>query len=309
MLNSPITLRDLEYIVELSKELHFGRASKNLHVSQPALSTQIKKAESLLGLTLFERDHKRVFLTESGRQILPLAQRVLDEAQNLFIKSTPKKTIPFGGHLSLGVIESLGSAFFKHIILPFKKTYPTCPLEPREGLTSDLIEQLSRGQLDAIVISPTIDLRSFESSPLFFESFHLAVNADSPLVHKTEFRTQDLDSKDLLLLKEGHCLKDQILNFCPKNRKGHVHKSHVASLETLKLLVSAGPHYTLIPELWIKKEDKALLGITYLPPSNIKIGREIVLVWRAQSSQALDMNRLAELIKKEIPLKSISHPV
>jgi LysR family hydrogen peroxide-inducible transcriptional activator len=309
MTNSILNLsfRDLSYIIELSQELHFSRASKKLHISQPALSAQIKKIENILGGSLFERDQKKVFLTDFGQKIIPLAQELL--TKSLLLKQTPGRDLntPFLGHLTLGVIHSLGASFYKHIILPFKNKFPDCTLEPREGLTHELYQQLSSGALDAIVVSPVKDPESltlnknFESQFLFYEKFFLAIPPGSPTNQKV-FSHGDIDTENLLVLKEGHCLGDQVMDLCPKNRKGKIHKSQVTSVETLKLLVAAGPFQTLIPELWIKKEDTPLMGIQYLAPAQPRTGRELKLIWRQQNPKKADFNKLVELIKKEIPL-------
>ncbi|MGE0616825.1 MAG: LysR family transcriptional regulator, partial [Bacteriovoracia bacterium] len=168
-----ISLRDLEYLVAVAEHGHFGRAARACHVSQPALSGQVKKAEEILGQTVFERTNRRVSLTDPGRAIVQQAKVVLEEARRLAQLGATRRG-PFDGHLSLGAIASVGPYLLPHLLRPLRKHYPQLQLVIKEGLTETLIEDLRAGALDAAIASPTFDSHGLHEFPLFFEPFLLA---------------------------------------------------------------------------------------------------------------------------------------
>jgi LysR family hydrogen peroxide-inducible transcriptional activator len=295
-----LTLRDLQYLVAVSQYLHFGKAAQSCRVSQPALSVQIKKMEDLLGVSLFERSNRSVVLTEVGHRIVAQAKVVLDEAAKLGTLSQGAHG-PLSRTLKLGAIATLGPYFIPFLLGPLKKAYPEAKLLIREGLTEDLLHQLRAGTLDAVLASPPFEQDGLQVIPLFVEPFVLAAPKGHHLSRKDSVRTADLKASEMVLLEDGHCLKDQTLSLCTLGRRGNVQEFQATSLETLKHLVAEGLGYTLVPLLAAKADPKLDQLIEYRAFSGKGIGRTISLVCRARYSGMGDIDALAQFIRNRVP--------
>ncbi len=295
-----LTLRDLQYVVAVAEHGHFGRAAKACHVSQPALSSQIKKIEEYLGVTLFERDVRRVAVTEVGQAVVQQARVVLEEAEKIL--STAKSTHePLAGPFRLGAIATLGPYLMPYLLGPLRKAFPRLELRLKEGLTEDLLGELRAGQLEAVLAARTFDEDGFHVIPLFTEPFLVTVPKDHPLEHKDPVKVSDLKASEMVLLEDGHCLRDQTLSLCPPNRRGNVKEMHVTSLETLRHLVASGAGYTLMPLLAVN-DDKRLRGlIRYRRLEGKNSGRRIVLVCRERFPRKREVELLGEFIRAHIP--------
>jgi LysR family hydrogen peroxide-inducible transcriptional activator len=291
-----ITLRDLEYLVAVADYGHFGKAARAARVSQPALSGQIRKIEEVLGVKLFERSNRSVVITEVGLKIASQARIVLEEAQKLAdLAHSPAP--PLAGSLKLGAIATLGPYYLPHVLSPLRKAFPSLELHLREGQTSELIADLRAGTLDAVLASPTFSTEGLQLFPLFFEPFLLLTPKGHPLASRDPLRSLDLRASDMVLLEDGHCLKDQALQLCPKNRRGSLRQYHATSIETLRQLVATGHGYTLIPYL-AATADKRLKGlIHYRTFPDKSVGREIVLACRKRFGRIADINTLAKFLK------------
>jgi LysR family hydrogen peroxide-inducible transcriptional activator len=295
-----MTLRDLQYLVALADHEHFGKAAEACHVSQPALSAQIGKMEQRLGVQLFERSNRRVAITPAGETAVAHARVVLEEAQKIGeLSSTDRR--PLSGQLRLGVIATVGPYLMPHLLAPLRKTYPNLDLFLREGLTEHLLAELRTGQLDAVIASDTFEDSSLRSIPLFFEPFQLAVPRGHPLAVKSPVSRRDLNSSDMVLLEDGHCLRDQTLDICPANRRGNIRQFHATSLETLRHLVAAGNGYTLIPELAVNNDKHLKSLIVYRSFDDKRMGRNIILVSRNRFSRNSDIDALASFIVDHLP--------
>ena len=243
-----MTLQDLRYVVTLAETRNFARAAEACHVSQPTLSTQIKKLEEELGLALFERTNKRVMPTSAGVELIAQARIVLEEAEKLR-QMAHQALDPMAGPLRLGVIPTLGPYLLPHLVPQLRTDYPDLSLYLREDLTANLIERLRTGLLDAILLALPIQTDGLELIELFREPFVMALPKDSPLAGKSEVMETDLVGVPLLLLEDGHCLRDQALAVCGLPRPRGAEDFRASSLETLRQMVAAGVGCTLLPAL------------------------------------------------------------
>ena len=298
-----LTLRDLQYLVAVADHQHFGNAAVACHVSQPALSAQIRKIEDILGVQIFERSNRRVAITAEGRAIAEQARVVLEEAFKI-AEITGSAREPLSGSLRLGAIATVGPYLMPHLLAPLRKNYRKLDLFLREGLTDSLLSELKAGQLDAIIASDTFEDPSLRTVTLFFEPFILADPRAQPLSTKQSLTRRDLNSEHMILLEDGHCLRDQTLNLCPANRRGGARQFHATSLETLRHLVATGSGYTLIPQLAVPKDGHALKSlIRYRRFDDNSVGRKIILVCRNRFGRMSDVDTLAEFIRSHVSME------
>lgn len=295
-----MNLQDLRYLVTLADEGHFGRAAEACHVSQPTLSTQLKKLEDELETLLFERTHKRIMPTPAGRAIITQARVVLDEAAKLQ-QLARQGHEPMTGTLRLGVIPTLGPYFLPHLLPHLRATYPNFRLYPHEELTTTMLHHLRDGRLDAVLLALPIDSDGLEVVPLFWESFLLALPSGHPLAEQSEIAEADLVGERVLLLADGHCLRDQTLAVCGVPPRGAAEELRASSLETLRQMVAVGIGCTLLPSLaatpaWPSASLIALRP--FLPPAP---GRTIGLVWRRSFPRGETLQRLVALIQTTLP--------
>jgi LysR family hydrogen peroxide-inducible transcriptional activator len=295
-----LTLRDLQYLVAIADEEHFGKAAAACNVSQPALSAQIRKIEDVLGVQLFERTNRRVTITQHGKRVADQARIVLEEAGKIATLTAPEKQ-PLAGPFRLGAIATVGPYLLPHLLARLRKAYPMLELILQEGLTDSLLGDLKAGKLDAVIASDTFDDPSLTIIPLFYEPFVLAAPRDHPLSKKSSLTRRDLNGEQMILLEDGHCLRDQSLNLCPANRRGHIRQFHATSLETLRYLVATGSGYTLIPALALRPDKHLKPLIRYRTFDDDLVGRNVVLVCRNRFGRMSDVEELAEFIKRNIP--------
>jgi LysR family transcriptional regulator, hydrogen peroxide-inducible genes activator len=299
---SSITIRDLEYLTAVARHLHFGKAAAACHVTQPALSAQIRKLEDQLGFQIFERTNRKVALTERGQKVITQAHIVLEEAQKLIAISQAEGIKELEGTLRIGAIASVGPYYIPFVLPLLKKKYPKLQVLVQEGLTEDLLADLKDGNLDLVIAARTFDESGLQVFPLFDEPFLLAVPKEHPLSKKEPLKTTDLVGKEMVLLEDGHCLRDQALQICPPNRRGNIRQFHAMSLETLRQLVAAGMGYTLMPKLAVPDKDTMKGLLKYRPFKNDSIGRTIVLVCRERFARLAETQTLADLLRVNPPL-------
>lgn len=300
MITSWLTLRDLEYVIAVAKHEHFGRAAQECHVSQPSLSTQIKKIEGYLATTLFERTNRRVSTTAAGKKVAEQAAVVLAEARKISTLLEPAALDRFET-LKLGCITTL-APFIPYAITELKKAFPQASLLLQEGLTHELIRELKVGNLDAVIAAAPIKDESLTKIPLFFEPFLLAAPNGHAILKSPAPKISELRPSDMVLLEEGHCLRDQTLGFCPVNRRGTIKSFHATSLETLRHLVASGAGYTLMPRLGTQGRDLENL-MSYLEFEDDRVGRKVILLCRNQSGDLSSFRRLARTLVQAVPKK------
>jgi len=295
-----LTLRDLQYLIAVADHEHFGKAAAACNVSQPALSAQIRKIEDVLGVQLFERTNRRVTITPSGKAVADQARIVLEEAAKIS-GITRSAQEPLSGPLRLGAIATVGPYLLPHLLAPLRKAYPKLELFLREGLTEQLLGELRTGQLDAVIASNTFVDSTLRVIPLFFEPFVLAAPRTHKLATKAHIDRRDLNAERMLLLEDGHCLRDQTLDLCPANRRGHIRQFQATSLETLRHLVATGSGYTLIPALAVSDDKTLKTLICYRRFDDKAIGRDIVLACRNRFGRMADIDALANFIRNNLP--------
>lgn len=291
-----MNIRDLKYLVALADHGHFGLAAEASFVSQPALSMQLKKLENTLGIQLVERTNKSVLLTETGKLITEQARDILARVEDM--KETAKQASdPLSGALQMGIIPTLAPYLLPHIIPGLTTSFPRLSIYLVEDQTKRILARLKEGKLDcAIIALPIHDDADFASLPLFSENFRLAVSKNHAFSERKAVTTADMKNKKLLLLEEGHCLRDNALDFCFQIDASEAKGFNATSLETLRHMVASNIGMTLIPELACRSND----GISYLPFTDPKPARIIGLIWRATSVKKTLFTQLAEKIKGEM---------
>jgi LysR family hydrogen peroxide-inducible transcriptional activator len=291
-----MNLRDLRYLVSLAEFKHFGRAAEASFVSQPTLSTQIKKLEEELGVPLVERTPRKVLLTEAGREIAMRARDVLNEVEQ--IKAIARRTLdPESGTLRLGIFPTLGPYLLPHMVPRIRERFPRLELLLTEEKTEVVLRQLPEGKLDAGILALPIHDHQLHTEALFEEPFMLAVPRDNPLANHKSLTLDRLSDQSILLLEDGHCLRDQALEVCQMAGAGEKAGFRATSLETLRQMVAANVGITLLPTLAVKApvvqpENLCLVPFRGRPPS-----RHIAMVWRKSSAMHAFLVEFAGLFR------------
>lgn len=291
-----MNLRDLRYLVALADHRHFGRAAAASFVSQPTLSTQIRKLEEELGVTLIERAPRRVMLTPVGLDIAARARRIVAEVEQL--KESARRTLdPEAGTVRLGLFPTLAPYLLPHVVPKIRARFPRLELLLVEEKTEVVLRLLREGRLDAGVLALPLQDDQLHVEPLFEEPFVLAVPQAHPLARRDHLRLDEIGSESLLLLEDGHCLREQALDVC--HLSGAVEKTgfRATSLETLRQMVAANVGVTLLPALAVRPPVPAneaihLLSFDGRPPS-----RRIAMVWRRSSAMGEFLSQLADVLR------------
>ena len=292
-----MNLRDLRYLVAVAEHGHFGRAAQACFVSQPTLSTQLKKLEGTLGVTLIERTNRQVMLSPAGEQIVEQAQQVLREVNTLTAMAEQHRD-PLGGDFKLGVIPTVAPYLLPKILQPMQRAFPNLRLQLNEAQTATLVHMLKQGELDAILLALPLKEDNIEELSLYREPFFFAVPKTHAKARAKSVTPKDLEGEAVLLLEDGHCLRDQALEVCHSHRAHENTNFRATSIETLRQMVSAGVGTTLMPELAIgkSKQDK----VKYLPFSKGKPYRDIGLCWRATSTRVPLLNSLGDMLTETL---------
>lgn len=282
-----MNLRDWEYFVAVAELKHFGKAAEACHVSQPTLSAQLKKLEQYLGVNMVERDSKRVWLTPIGEEMAVRARRLLAEAQGLKQLARSQHN-PLAGDIRLGAFPTLAPYLLPLVLPRVKKKLPDLRVFLVEDKTPNLLQMLQQGSIDAALLALPLANTLLDAIPLHKEDFLLAVPAGHPLGRRKQVSIEDLHDQQLMLLEEGHCLREQALSVCQLAGADENTTFRASSLETLQQMVIGGLGITLVPKLAMKKETQ---GIHYIPFQQAP-QREIALVfrrsdWRMKLWQAL----------------------
>jgi LysR family hydrogen peroxide-inducible transcriptional activator len=294
-----MNLRDLKYLVALADHKHFGRAAAASFVSQPTLSTQIRKLEDELGVSLVERAPRKVMLTPAGRDIADRARRVIAEVEQMK-EAARRSQDPEAGTVRLGLFPTLGPYLLPHVVPRIRERFPRLELLLVEEKSDVILAQLREGRLDAGLLALPVHDDQLHAEFLFEEPFVLAVPETHPLAKKESLSLKDLAHERLLLLEDGHCLRDQALDVCALAGTGERSGFQATSLETLRQMVAANVGVTLLPTLAVKppvarSENIHLLGFRDSKPS-----RQIAMVWRRSSAMADFLQQLAQIFR-ELP--------
>jgi len=297
-----LSLTELRYFVTLAEVGHFGRAAEACHVSQPTLSAGIRKLEGSLGVVLFERGNRLVGITGEGRRLLPRALRVLEEAGEL-VEAATMAGEGLSGSLRLGVIPTIAPDLLPWLVPLWSTTSPALRLVWHEDRTALLLTALHEFRLDAALLALPVDLAGLDACPLYREEFLLALPPGTAPPAE-ELEAGQLSAAGLLLLAEGHCLRDQILDVCGDpsgepgdGRGGRLSDIQATSLDTLIQLVRTGYGRTLLPRLCADRAP----DLVHVPFRQPRPGRRVALVWRRTTPRAGEFRRLAAIIREHLP--------
>ncbi len=291
-----MNFRALQYFVKLAELKHFSRAASACFVSQPTLSTQIAKLEEELGVTLVERAPRQVMLTPIGVDIAHRAKHILRDIE--YMKDAARRSRdPETGTIKLGIFPTLAPYLLPHVIPVIRKRYPELRLQLAEEKTEDILNMLEQGRLDAGLLALPVEENGMEMAVLFEEPFVTAMPAAHPLADKQVICLQDLEGEELLLLEEGHCLRDHALAVCALAGAHERMDFHATSMETLRQMVAANAGVTLMPVLSVKPPIPFTDNIVLRPFETPAPSRTIALVWRSSSPMGGFLQKLAESLK------------
>ncbi|MCB1284263.1 MAG: LysR substrate-binding domain-containing protein [Microthrixaceae bacterium] len=292
-----MNLRDLRYLVAVADHHHFGRAAEACFVSQPTLSTQIKKLEAELGVELIERTPRQALLTAPGERVVERARIVLAEADSIR-RIAQQANDPESGTVRMGLFPTIAPYVLPHVVGNLRTKFPKLELLLVEEKTEVIVERLREGNLDIGVLALPIADFGFLSAPLFREDFVLAVPKGHHLASAPQpLKLEAIAKENVLLLEEGHCLRQQALSVCQLAGAGERSEFRATSLETLRQMVAAGVGVTLLPELAVQPPVPMSPDIEILRFADPAPSRELAMFWRDTSIYASLYPRLAEVMR------------
>jgi LysR family transcriptional regulator, hydrogen peroxide-inducible genes activator len=291
-----MNLRDLRYLVALADTRHFGKAADKCFVSQPTLSAQLKKLETYLGVQLIERQPRKVTLTETGEKIVPLARRMLQESDEI-ISLARNEHDPLSGKINLALIPTIGPYLLPLIMRKLRKQLPQLKVMLYEYQTERLLEKLRAGEIEMGVLALPVAMDGLEAKELYAERFTVAMPSSHPLAKRAAIKLDDLAGESLLLLEDGHCLRDQALDVCSRIDVKENEDYRATSLETLRQMVAAGLGITLLPELATRGPFGTGHGLVVKPFAKPVPSRTIGAVWRKSSARGAAVDALCDVIR------------
>ncbi|MBB3314850.1 MULTISPECIES: hydrogen peroxide-inducible genes activator [unclassified Rhizobium] len=293
-----LTLRQMRYFDALATTRHFGRAAEMVHISQPALSTQIMEMEEYLGAKLVERTRQSTILTPKGEEVLHYVRAILHQV-DLLEQTARKGGGTLEGLIRIGIIPTVAPYLVPQFVPHLRKTYPSVEVELREAVTDRLMADLLTGKLDAVIAALPLDIEGIQTRPLFTDRFFMAVADNGEAVLTSPLTEHEVNVDRLLLLEEGHCLRDQALAVCSAGKRSLVNFG-ATSMATLLQMVSHDMGMTLIPEMAIPTETSRN-SIRIVPFTDPQPSREIGLAWRRSNHRGKEMEALAEAIVAVAP--------
>lgn len=289
-----LTLRQMRYFEALAATRHFGKAAAMVHVSQPALSTQIMEMEDHLGAQLVERNRAGVLLTAKGEAVLSRIRVILSAVDELE-ETARRKSGVLAGPIRIGIIPTVAPYLVPKLIPHLREAYPEIEIELKEAVTDRLVAELSDGRLDAVIAALPVEGDTIEIRALFADRFFMAMAENEQDVLISPMTENQVDADRLLLLEEGHCLRDQALAVCGAAGKRSLVNFGATSMATLLQMVSHDMGMTLIPEMALSSET-ARNNLRIVPFAEPAPAREIGLIWRKSSGRAEDMAALADAV-------------
>jgi LysR family hydrogen peroxide-inducible transcriptional activator len=291
-----LKLKDLRYLVAVADTRHFGRAAERSFVSQPTLSAQIKKLEEYLGVQLIERAPKRVSLTAAGEQIVERARRILESSEEI-VEIARGHRDPLAGRLKVALLPTIGPYLLPHVAAKLRKALPRLELMLYEYQTDLMLEKLHTGEIDVGILALPVPLDGLDVHPLYKEPFAVAMPSGHRLAGRANIRPEDLANETLLLLEDGHCLRDQALDICSGTGVQEKQDFRATSLETLRQMVASGVGITLLPELAGRGAYGNARGVAIRPFAKPIPTRTIGAVWRKSSARRTVILALAKQIE------------
>ena len=296
-----MNLKELEYLIAVDDERHFHRAAEKCFVSQPTLSGQLKKLEDELGVLLVERNNRQVSMTEVGKAVALRARAVIAGVKEI---KTLAQTYhdPMVGELRVGIIPTVAPYLLPVIMPPLNKYFPKLKIWLYEYQTHILLEKLRNADLDCLILALPIEKHEFAEQDLFREPFRLAVKKDEKLAKQKLINMSDIAHQELLLLEEGHCLREHVLDACVLAGVKEKGQYQATSLETLRHMIGEGMGMTLMPELAVPSRTTKADSVRYLEFSDPKPNRRIGLLYRKNSYREEMFDSISELIKTALPV-------
>lgn len=296
-----ITLRQLRYLASLARHRHFGRAAKDCAVTQPALSMQVRELEREIGAELVERRTGEIALTETGLEVARRAEHILAATRDLIDFARHRGVLT--GKLRLGIIPTLAPYVLPHVLPRLQSTYPLLRLEVRETQTKTLLEELVSGELDTVMLALPADGADVETMSLFDDRFMLALPIADAAPLQGRVAVEDVDQRRLILLEEGHCLRDQALTFCAAASGDAPASLGATSLATVMQMVANGYGVTLLPEVaaGVEVRDSRVKLLRFVEPEPT---RTIGLAWRRTSPRKRDFAALGEIVTEAFGLSA-----
>jgi len=291
----PPTLKQLRYLVALHKSMHFGKAAEASHVTQSTLSAGIQELESLLGAQLVERTKRSVMFTALGEEVVARAQEILNDVDDLTDMAASAKD-PLKGTVRLGIIPTIAPYILHKIMPAVQRDLPDLELQLREDKSADLCDLLRAGELDLVLYALPFACGDVAEMPLFYDGFVAAYPKGS--THGDSVTTAELDDSRLMLLEEGHCLRDHALDACQLVGNKARRELSGTSLPTILQMVAAGRGTTLLPQMAVDAGLTEGVNVDILPFSDINPTRTIGLIWRKTNPRADTFRALGKVIKK-----------
>jgi LysR family transcriptional regulator, hydrogen peroxide-inducible genes activator len=298
-----MNLKDLKYLVALADTGHFGRAAQRTFVSQPTLSAQLKKLEEYLGVKLVERHPKNVQLTEVGKQIVARARHMLSEGDEI-VALARNNADPLSGKLKVALIPTIGPYLLPRVMQKLRKALPQLGLMLYEYQTEDLLKRLKEGEIDLGILALPIERDGLECRRLYREEFTVALPSDNPLAQKPSIKVSDLKGQTLLLLEDGHCLRDQALEVCSRIDVREAEDFRATSLETLRHMVVAGLGVTLMPELAVESPFGSQRGLVIRQFTKPAPARTVGAVWRKSTTRSAAIDAVCGILAGAMVEKS-----
>jgi LysR family hydrogen peroxide-inducible transcriptional activator len=290
-----VKLKDLRYLVAVADTRHFGRAAERCFVSQPTLSAQLKKLEDYLGVRLIERAPNNVSLTHAGEQIVERARGILQAADEVVTLARAHRD-PLAGRLRMALLPTIGPYLLPRVSPALRRALPRLELHLYEYRTAVMLEKLKAGELDLGILALPVELEGLEARALYREPFTVALPERHRLARRERIQAADLDGETLLLLEDGHCLRDQALEICTQAGAGESQDFRATSLETLRQMVATGAGITLLPELATQGAYGGARGVAIVPFGKPAPTRHVGAVWRKTTARRSAIDAVCKLI-------------
>jgi LysR family hydrogen peroxide-inducible transcriptional activator len=304
---SDLKLKDLRYLVAVADTRHFGRAAAKCFVSQPTLSAQLRKLELYLGVQLIERRPRHVTLTAAGEEITARARTMLESADAIVGLAQTRRD-PLAGQLRMALLPTIGPYLLPLVALKMRKALPRLELMLYEYQTEPMLERLHNGDIDLGILALPVHVEGLSTRALYDEPFVAALPAGHPLAARTRIRAEDLKGETLLLLEDGHCLRDQALAVCSRSGVQEKQDFRATSIETLRQMVATGAGVTLLPALAVHGAYGAAKGLAVRPFAAPVPSRRIGAVWRKSSARGAVIAAVCDQIVRHSGLSAVDEP-
>jgi len=290
-----LKLKDLRYLVAVADTRHFGQAAARCFVSQPTLSAQLKKLEEYLGVQLVERHPRRISLTEAGTQVVARARRII-EASDEIVALTALRRDPLSGRLRVALLPTIGPYLLPLVAARIRKKLPRVELMLYEYQTGPMLDHLQAGDIDMGILALPVPADGLVDRALFDEPFVVAMPENHALGARKSLKTSDLNGETLLLLEDGHCLRDQALDVCSHSQVQEKQDFRATSLETLRQMVASGGGITLLPQLASTGAYGHARGVAIVPFARPAPVRHIGALWRKTSAKVEAIEAVCDVI-------------